>query len=431
LSIPQSLPALRIERFEGGQRVVESLVYNDASAKRKVSDGELIVVLPPSPKIANSVTLRGHVAKPLRHSWFEGMRVSDLLGQPADLVRPSSWVKRNERDSLSKLGLTDRDNDFKRDFPEVNWEYAAIERLDPQSTVSTLHPFDLGKAMGKHPEHDLKLQAGDAVVVFARADFQQPQAKRYKVIRIEGEVKVPGVYPITDGESLAQVVEKAGGLMPRAYLMGTVLVRQSARQQEAERLRMVVDRIERDALRFLSSRSRYAVNAEEAMSGANEVESVQQLINRLRSVQAQGRIPLPWGSPDATLASLVPVALEDEDRILIPHRPSTVTVVGAVFQEGSQLWEKASTVSDYLERAGGFQRYADTSAVVLVRADGSVRKVGGWFGGKHVVYPGDTLLVPEDVRSSGWTKSFKDWTQIFYQLGLGAAALKILTGGQL
>jgi polysaccharide biosynthesis/export protein len=83
-------------------------------------------------------------------------------------------------------------------------------------------------------------------------------------------------------------------------------------------------------------------------------------------------------------------------------------------------------VGAVIDRAGGTRPYAETSGMVVIRADGTVRQVGGWWGRSFEIHPGDTVVVPEDVQSPSWTKAFKDWSQIFYQLGLGTAALKIL-----
>ncbi len=40
--------------------------------------------------------------------------------------------------------------------------------------------------------------------------------------------------------------------------------------------------------------------------------------------------------------------------------------------------------------------------------------------------PADSVVVPEEFAPISWTKELKDWTQILYQMGLGAAAIKVL-----
>jgi protein involved in polysaccharide export with SLBB domain len=417
---------LRLERVVNGRRIVEHLSYSPSVGMRQVRDGDLYMVLPVSPRIENTVTLRGHVAQPLRSGWTEGMRVSDLLGSRDDLVRMANWAQRNERETLNKLSSPNRDNDFKRDFPDVEWDYAAIERIDPVTLTASIKTFSLAKAMAKDPAEDLRLQAGDTVVIFASSDFRQPQHKRFKTVRVEGEVKVPGIYPIEEGQNFLDALQRAGGLTNKAYVYGTVFTRASAKKTEAERMKEATDRIEQDYLRFLAGRSRSTTTQEEAMVGNTEFDAVRQLVGRLRAVQPQGRIPLNMAGELSSHNAYPAVELEDEDTIYVPLRPATVTVVGAVFQEGSQLWVKGATVGSAIDRAGGTRPYAENNGTVVIRADGTVRQVGGWWGGSTEINPGDTIVVPEDVQSPSWTKAFKDWSQIFYQLGLGTAALKIL-----
>jgi hypothetical protein len=40
--------------------------------------------------------------------------------------------------------------------------------------------------------------------------------------------------------------------------------------------------------------------------------------------------------------------------------------------------------------------------------------------------PGDAVVVPENFEYVSWTRTLRDWSQIFFQFGLGAAAIKVL-----
>ncbi|MFM9900603.1 MAG: SLBB domain-containing protein [Polaromonas sp.] len=429
LGFSDNLPAVRIERLEAGRRVIEQATYSAVFAKRVVKDGELYMFLPVSPRIDNAVTLRGYVATPMRQAWRPGMRVSDLVGSRDNLVRLATWAQRNERDTLVKLGDASRDNELKRDFPDVEWDYAAIERVDSIGLAASIKTFSLLKALSKEPADDIELQPGDAVVIYARSDFRQPQSKKLRLVKVEGEVNAPGVYPVEPGETLSAALVRAGGLTRQAYVFGTVFTRSSARRSEEERLRQAADRVEQDYLRYLAGRARNSVSQEEASIGASEMDAVRTLVSRLRSAPAMGRIPLTMGVYKDADAVFPVISLEDEDAVFIPHRPATVTIVGAVFQEGSLLWSTGWTVSSYVDGAGGLRPHANKSNMVVIRADGTVSRVGGWMAGRTEVHPGDTIVVPEDVSSPGLTRIFRDWSQIFYQLGLGTAALKILRTG--
>ena len=426
LSQPGVMHPMRVERLKPGGRRLEALSLGTDQLQQPLQDGDLLVILPSSPKYESYVTLRGNVAQPLRQAWRAGLRVSDLLNASDGLIRPATWAQHNLGAGLDVLGQSQRDVDLKRDFPEVDWAYAAIERLNPRTYAMDLIPFHLGKAMAKDAQNDLLLESGDAIVIFAKSDFAQPEHNKLRLVRVEGEVAAPGIYPMGPSDTLTQLLERAGGLSERAYLFGTVFTRESARKLEAQRLREVADRIEQDYLRYLAGRARNATAQEDSVTGSTEIEAIRSLVGRLRAMQPEGRVPLNLVGASASLAQLPSVVMEDRDTVYVPTRPATVAVVGAVFRQGSLLWTPGWDAQAYLNNSGGLRQHADKSGIVVFRADGTVRQLGTWFNADAGIHPGDTLVVPEDVQSSGWTRIFRDWSQIFYQLGLGGAALKIL-----
>ncbi len=129
------------------------------------------------------------------------------------------------------------------------------------------------------------------------------------------------------------------------------------------------------------------------------------------------------------------LAVEDGDRILIPALPNTVGVFGSVFNGGSYLLKPSSSLDDMLKLAGGPTRGADADSTFVLRANGSVVSVrqssSGWlsFGGSLngiAALPGDTIFVPEELNKTTFLQAATQWTQILYQFGLGAAALKTI-----
>jgi polysaccharide biosynthesis/export protein len=427
LSLMQQKPRIRLERLKDGGRQVENIDLSLAGADKALQDGDILMVLPASPRFDQFITVRGNVSQPLRQPWTPGLRVSDILSPKDGLIRPAAWMQQNGRASLMGLSDLSRDTDFRRDFPDMEWDYAAIERIDPVTLSASVIPFSLAKALAKDTESDLQLISGDAIVVFSKIDFKQPQEKKLKLVKVEGEVKAPGIYSVGLGETLSQVINRAGGLTSQAYIFGTIFSRDSAKRDEAVRLKDATDRIEQDYFRYLASRSRNATTQEEGVVSTGELESIKSLVGRLRSVQPEGRIPLNLSNASAQYRDVPSILLEDLDSVLIPTKPATVTVVGSVFRQGSLLWNSAWTSQNYIDNSGGLRQHADRSGIVIFRADGTVRQQGGWLNGaSSEINPGDTIVVPEDVQSPSWTRIFRDWSQIFYQMGLGGAAIKIL-----
>lgn len=433
VALGQEVASIRRERLKmdatyGQTRQIDVFNADNNNLSKPLEDGDLLMVLPVSPRFDTAVTLRGNVAQPLRQPHVQNMRVSDLLNPATAFIRPAVWAERNSSSALDGLTRTARGVDFTTEFPNVNWDYAAIERYDRDLQEIRVIPFNLGKALKKIPTEDLILSPGDVVIVFAKADFRQPEVQTFRTVRVEGEVAIPGVYPIQMGETLKDVLKRAGGLTDRAYVFGTLLSRLSARKTESMMLKEASDRIEQDYLRYLSSRARNATSADEGAIGYPEMEAIKSLVQKLRSVEPDGRVALDLKNAQAGVMNYPDLLLEDQDKVIIPSLPSTVAVMGAVFRQGTLLWSRGSTAKDYVENAGGVRQHADTKGLVIFKADGTVKQQGySWFSpGWERLNPGDTVFVPEDVQSSGWTRLFRDWSQIFYQLGLGTAALKIL-----
>ena len=337
-----------------------------------------------------------------------------------------------EQDKQVKTGTKLADQ-IKRNLSEVNWGYAVIERMNPKDLTTTLVPFNLGKAVLENdPTQNLLLQPGDVVTIFSVDDIQVPIAQQTKYVRLEGEFANPGIYAVEPGETLRQLVARVGGLSPNAYLFGAEFTRESNRIYQQKKLDEAVNRLEREIQASSISNAKNVTTAEEAASLTQNAQAQQGLIARLRQVKATGRIVLEV-PPDETagLKDIPNIVLEDSDRFVVPSRPSTVNVIGAVYNENAFVFKPEKRLTDYLRLAGGVSRTGDKADVYLLRVDGSVisKRQSGWLIGSfdsERVMPGDTIVVPEDFERTTWTKVLKDYGTILYQFGLGAAAIKVL-----
>ncbi|HEY1948905.1 MAG TPA: SLBB domain-containing protein [Bryobacteraceae bacterium] len=318
--------------------------------------------------------------------------------------------------------------------PDINWQYAVIERIDKATLSTRVIPFNLGKLVLTHDSsQDLSLEPGDIVTIFSTADFSIPGSQQVKQIRLEGEVNMAGVYTLLPGETLRQLVARAGGLTRNAYLYGAQFTRESTRREQQKRQEDFVNQLEREINEEASSFSSRVTSAQEALTAQTSLASQRNLIDRLRKTPVNGRIVLDMSPQSAGAQALPDLPLENGDRLYIPERPSTVNVVGTVFEQASFLYAEDLRTGDYLKKAGGPTRSADKSHMFVIRADGSVvsRSSGTsvlfakGFDSLQM-YPGDTLIVPTFINRGNFTRAFTDWSQIFSNLALGAAAVNIL-----
>jgi protein involved in polysaccharide export with SLBB domain len=322
-------------------------------------------------------------------------------------------------------------NQIKPSSLEVNWDYAVVERINRDDLTTSLIPFNLAKAViDGDPENNVLLKPGDIVTVFSKEDIRVPISKQTQYIRLEGEFASSGVHQIMPGETLKQLVARVGGLSPNAYLFGARFTRESTRLQQEKTLEDALYRLEKDMSQFNSLRAQNVTSPEDAASLKQQADNQQTLLNRLRQIRPIGRIVLEL--PETAKADNLPdMPLEDGDRFIVPPPPSMVSVVGAVYGESSYVYKSDKRVADYLGQAGGTTKTADSGSIYVLRADGSVKskRQEGWFTASlegSRLMPGDSIVVPEELDRTTVTRALKDISQIFYQFGLGAAAIAVL-----
>ncbi|HTV05685.1 MAG TPA: SLBB domain-containing protein [Acidobacteriaceae bacterium] len=318
--------------------------------------------------------------------------------------------------------------------PEIDWDYAVIERLNKNTLKTSLIPFDLGKLVMDHdPSQNLELQPGDIVSIFSQADIHVPINQQTKFVRLEGEFVHAGVYSVKPGETLPELVARAGGFSPNAYLYGSEFTRAATRAIQQQRINEYVQNLQLEINRGTLAQSSSAISSAQDIASANAAAvSERQLISKLQQIRATGRIVLEEKPHSTGIAALPAIQLEDGDSFVVPPEPASVNVVGAVYDQNSFLFVPGRRVGDYLHLAGGPNRDADSKHAFIIRADGSVLSraaASGVWGNTFAsvrINPGDTIVVPEKTYGPSAMRAFLEWSQLFSQLALGAAAVSII-----
>jgi protein involved in polysaccharide export with SLBB domain len=339
-----------------------------------------------------------------------------------------------EQPTTSRQGIAATRTEVGPVAPEIDWDYAVIERMDPKTLRTTLIPFDLGRLVLQHDEsQNLALMPGDVVSIFSQNDIRVPVAQQTKFVRLDGEFTHAGTYTVLPGETLRHLVERAGGFTSNAYLYGSEFTRESTRAVQQRRLDEYTQTLELQMQRGnLALASSAAATPQDLANAASAQTSEQNLITRLRQMRATGRIVLEFRSGSSGVDTLPDIQLEDGDRFVVPPMPASVNVVGAVYDENSFLYEKGRRAADYLHLAGGPNRDADKNHAFIIRADGSVvsrEAESGIWGNEFAnlrMNPGDTIVIPEKGFKPSGMRAFLDWSQIFSQFALGAATIDLL-----
>ncbi|RZJ99502.1 MAG: capsule biosynthesis protein [Novosphingobium sp.] len=264
------------------------------------------------------------------------------------------------------------------------------------------------------------VRGGDLIQVLSEGSLQRPLAGQSVLVRIEGEVNKPGNYFLAANSTMADILNQAGGTTPRAFVFGTRLERSSVRVQQREAFREAIEQLEMS----LAAAPLTAGQTLDAGERANQLAGARAVLERLRAAEPDGRMVLDI--PPSAKAVPADLLMENNDRIVIPPRATTVGVFGSVYRPASfyldERGSKPMKVAAYIDRAGGPMRSADKKSIFVVRANGSVlsRRNGAL---NAYVLPGDVIFVPVRTQSTSvWTK-IREISTIIFQMGVSAAAL--------
>ena len=498
---------VQLERIDPGEplakRFVETFRLDVAGQQKTLRDGDVLTLLAISPQFANAITLKGHVAQPLRYPFTPGMRIRDLIPDRDALITPDFYRRKNllvqvieddddrprtgdtvdatgartmrssrtatvtrnsvggpdtgansARADADRTTTTDRtrSNRSVRDdedraavarsrktpaslFDELNWEYATIERLTPDLSTQVIS-FNLGKAVLHNDDaNNIALAPGDVVTVYSQKDVRVSVARQTRLVSLEGEVDAPGIYQLQAGETLRELIARAGGFTPQAYVYGLDLSREETKARQRENLATAITRLESlsavQAARDAANRRDDAISAATTTAVSNAATQAQ--LSRLSRIVPNGRIALELLPETRSIDGLPDLPLEHGDRISVPPRPGFVTVAGAVVNSNAFVWKSGRTAGDYLRLAGADEA-ADISNMFILRADGTVNSSSdrrGFFGRGSLesvpLQPGDALVVPNQLDFETWGRAFvrnlKDFAQIISGFGIGIAAI--------
>jgi len=280
---------------------------------------------------------------------------------------------------------------------------------------------------------DLELKSGDVVTIFSESDLKIPVARQTKLVTLEGEFVHGGVYSVGPKETLRQLVERAGGMTDSAYLYGSEFTRESARQNQQARIDEYVQgltrRIQRSNLEMASSATG---SSQDLATSEVAQKSERDMVAALRQVHASGRVVLEFVPSSGGTESIPDLPLENGDRFSVPPVPRVINLVGSVYNQNSFVYSSTRTIGAYLSLAGGPNNNADRKHEFIIRANGNVvsREDNRGFWGddfsKLHLNPGDTVVVPEKTFKPSAIRALIDWSQVFSQLSLGAAAINVI-----
>jgi protein involved in polysaccharide export with SLBB domain len=294
---------------------------------------------------------------------------------------------------------------------------------DPERVDLSRQIIESGEVKTSHftlqadADASFKLQPYDYIYIRTIKD-----AASFKSVSITGEVKFPGDYRIKDGERLSDLIERAGGFTDKAYYYGAYFTSEKAKEIQQISIDRMIDDLELRAQTVLAEQAQLS---EGQQSITAQQSAMQQLISRLRGVEATGRMSITLGPLASLKDTPFDFELQEGDSLHIPQRPNFVSVVGSVYITKSYMYKANMTAGDYLEKAGGPTKTADEKSIYVVKANGEIlasAQSKGLFNNfeNTVLMPGDTIVVPENLDRVPTLKLIKDVTDIVFKIATTA-----------
>ncbi|TDP40227.1 protein involved in polysaccharide export with SLBB domain [Idiomarina aquatica] len=287
-------------------------------------------------------------------------------------------------------------------------EISRVEIMGEEADVDYV-TFNLANAMAG--DIDQALQGRDRLNI-----LRIPQWQENYQVEIGGEVRFPGSYSIRRGDTLSELIERAGGLTDYAMVEGAVFTREVIKEQERERMRRLARDLQHEVVTNSITNTTQANNL-----SYNEMRN---LLRDLTSVDPVGRMVIDLPSILANRADQ-DIQLRDGDYLHVPTQQNSINIIGEVQFASAHRYKDGMTVDDYIRMSGGLKGKADEERIYVIKADGSVQqRESSWFAVTHSqLEPGDTIVVPLDAQYIDNLNLWTSATQIVYQISVAIAAI--------
>jgi protein involved in polysaccharide export with SLBB domain len=451
----------------------------------QVMDGDRIRISSVLPYSERIVYLDGHVLRPGRTAYHDGMHLSDilhsyqdLLPEPADkgeivrLVAPDMHpvtfnfsvpdvLIGNENPVLMPFDTVHVYGRYEADAPRVTiggevlrpgayalsatmtaaelvrmaggfkrdallssadlTSYTVVSGTKVSSERTSIHIGDA--VLHADKSADVPLKPGDVLTVHQITGWNDIGSS----ITLEGEVAHPGVYGIQQGERLSSILRRAGGVRDTSYPEGAVLLREEVRVLEQKTRDELARQIETSAT---AARMRPNLGGNDSSATLAQIQQQQdEVLARLKSAPVSGRLVIHISSDIASWENTpADIEVRSGDTLRVPKRPGFVLVSGQVYNTSAITFAPEKTAEWYLRRAGGPTEIANRKDIFIIRTNGSVI---GRRSGHDVLStrldPGDVVVVPQKIiGASVFWKNLLTVGQLSSSIAITAAVAGLL-----
>jgi protein involved in polysaccharide export with SLBB domain len=349
--------------------VYDLLIDGKYKLDKRLRSGDVIFV----ESIKNVVTIDGAVKRPAKYELMEGENLDKVIDysngikQTADLQNVS--LERMLDGSLKSIKVVNTS------------QFNSIEAID-----------------------------GDLVYI---REFS------YRTATITGAVYKPGQYTMAAGETIQDLIDKAGGFTDNAYPFGAVYENQGAKliNQKAQDLLYA---------EFLDN----IIALSQLNIGQNfDLTPILKLTEEIKNSKPSGRVVVDLISDEPKDF----ISIKAGDTLVVPEKTSSVFVYGEVSSEGAVSFEANRGVDYFVEKSGGYKRFADNESIYILHPNGETERYSkqrNLFANQPRnlnMYPGSVIFVPRKLDNSATRRlATQAYVSILGNLGIALASLSAI-----
>lgn len=372
----RNIQVIRNNQIIANYDFYDFLLKGSINSDIALQDGDVIFV----PFIENSVILGGAFKRPFRYEFLEGETLKDAINLAGGFV-------------------SDVLND-----PRI--ELSSVDRLASKRKITYL---DYSEGL------DREIRDGDVINTSSIAGLS-PQS-----ISLTGEIMKPGEYSIQPGETILDIINRAGGYTEQAYFQGAVFLREAVADSQKEAFSRSADQLENTIVDVITKNSIDEVTE-------FTLSPISVLIRRLRNEDPLGRMVVNLDLLDLKTNPIANFTLEDGDSLFIPKRQDFVSIVGEVLNGTTVNFDPNLTVDQYIQLSGGLNDSADKDKIFIILPNGKSQLVRrSLFTSTNQILPGTTIVISRDSRPFDAINLTQIITPILADLATSAAAIAAIS----
>jgi protein involved in polysaccharide export with SLBB domain len=372
----RKIQILRSNRIIATYDFYDFLTKGSLETDVQLEDGDVIFV----PFFENTVQLGGAFKRPHKYEFLPGETIQDAVNLAGGF---NSEV-----------------------MPDSRFELSSIDRVASKRTISYLDPLK---------NLNLKLNNRDVINISSTSGLL-PQT-----IKVSGEVLNPGEYSVQPGDTILDILKRAGGYTDQAYFQGAVFLREEVAESQKNAFDRSADQLENTIVDIISK---------DAISEISEftLAPIATLVTRLREEEPLGRMVVDLDYLTLKTDPVKNFLVKDKDTLFIPKRPSFVSVVGEVLNTTSVGFNPSLTVDQYIESSGGLNDSADRDKIFIILPNGKSELLNrSLFSSRNTILPGSTVVISRDSRPFDVINLTQIITPILADLATSAAAIAAIS----